>query len=168
MSGMPAWEMRLPEADLWALTAFVQRLPALTPAAYRDHTTAAQAGSCRTANEACAAGACPEHDTADAAVNTALARQRNGDDAARLALRQYACVACHRIPGVVGPDTHVGPPLHEWARRERIAGRLPNTAEALVRFIREPQRVKPGTAMPEMGVTPDHARLMVDYLLRQD
>lgn len=169
MSGMPAWEMRLPDADLWALTAFLQRLPALTPAAYRDHTTAAPAGSCRSANEACAAGACPEHDTADAMLSTTIARQRrDGDDAARLALRQYACVACHRIPGVVGPDTHVGPPLNEWRRRERIAGRLPNTADALVRFIRDPRSVNPATAMPELGVTEAHARLMADYLLKQD
>ncbi len=164
MSGMPAWEMRLPDADLWALTAFLLRLPGMTPADYRN-TTAAQAGSCPTANEACAAGACLEQPTAD---QPAPADARGRDDAAQLALRQYACVACHRIPGVTGPDTDVGPPLHEWARQERIAGRLPNTAAELVRFIRHPRSVDPGTAMPDMGVTEAHARLMADYLLKQD
>jgi mono/diheme cytochrome c family protein len=163
MSGMPAWEMRLPDADLWALTAFLQHLPALTPAAYRQ-TTQVQAGTCPTANEACIAGCCP----AEATAEQRPLEPRGRDEAARLALRQYACVACHRIPGVVGSGTDVGPSLAEWGRRERIAGRLPNTADALVRFIRQPRSVDPGTAMPEMGVTEAHARLMADYLLKQD
>jgi mono/diheme cytochrome c family protein len=38
MSGMPAWEYHLADADLWALVAFMQRLPALTPKAYDDIT----------------------------------------------------------------------------------------------------------------------------------
>lgn len=164
MSGMPAWEMRLPEADLWALTAFLQHLPQLSATAYRD-TTQAQAGRCSTANEACAAGACPDATTAD---RQSPLEARSEDESARVALRQYACVACHRIPGVVGPDTDVGPPLEQWRRRERIAGRLPNTADHLVRFIRDPQGVDPGTAMPAMGVTEGHARLMSRYLLKQD
>jgi mono/diheme cytochrome c family protein len=164
MSGMPAWEMRLPERDLWALTAFLQRLPEMTPGAYRD-TTEAQAGRCPTANEACAAGNCAAQATAD---QPTPADTGSRDEAAQLALRQYACVACHRIPGVIGPDTDVGPPLKEWGRHQRIAGRLPNTADDLVRFIRDPRSVDPATAMPTMGVTEAHARLMADYLLKQD
>jgi mono/diheme cytochrome c family protein len=161
MTGMPGWELRLSDADLWALTAFVQHLPSLTPAAYRE---AAQPGSCPTASEACLAGACPEAPTADHAP----LQPRERDDAAQLLLRQYACVACHRIPGVTGPQTDVGPPLSDWRRRERIAGRLPNTVDELVRFIREPQRIDPRTAMPDLGVTEPHARLMAEYLLKQD
>ena len=168
MSGMPAWEMRLPDDDLWALTAFLQRLPDMTPAAYRD-TTAAQAGRCPTANEACAAGACLEQATADeAAGSVSPASKRSRDEAARLVLRQYACAACHRIPGVVGPKSDVGPPLTEWSRRQKIAGQLPNTAENLVRFIRKPRSVDAETAMPEMGVTQTHAQQMAEYLLEQD
>ena len=34
MSGMPAWGYRLSDADHWALVGFLQRLPALTPAAF--------------------------------------------------------------------------------------------------------------------------------------
>jgi cytochrome c1 len=86
------------------------------------------------------------------------------DEQARVALRQYACVACHRIPGVTGSATHVGPPLHGLARRELIAGRLPNTRDNLVRWIRAPQAVKPGSAMPDLGVTEEHARVMAAYL----
>lgn len=86
------------------------------------------------------------------------------DELARLVLRQYACVACHTIPGVTGSQTRVGPPLQGLARRVLIAGRLPNTADDLVRWIRAPQQVKPGTAMPDLGVSEEHARQMADYL----
>ncbi len=40
MTGMPAWGHRLPDADLWALAAFLGRLPELSPAAW---TTAQRA-----------------------------------------------------------------------------------------------------------------------------
>lgn len=34
MSGMPAWEYRLPDEQLWEIVAFMQQLPELTPAQY--------------------------------------------------------------------------------------------------------------------------------------
>lgn len=42
MSGMPAWEFRLPEQDLWAVVAFVELLPELSPADYAERTRQAQ------------------------------------------------------------------------------------------------------------------------------
>lgn len=36
MTGMPAWEYRMSDDDLWATTAFVKRLPALSPKEYQD------------------------------------------------------------------------------------------------------------------------------------
>lgn len=80
--------------------------------------------------------------------------------------RQYACTACHGIPGVAGPDVHVGPSLNDFARRSLIAGRLPNTEDDLVRWIRFPRQVDPETAMPDSGVTEAHATVMARYLLR--
>lgn len=35
MTGMPAWGYRLSDDDLWAVVAFVERLPALSPADWR-------------------------------------------------------------------------------------------------------------------------------------
>lgn len=35
MTGMPAWEYRFSDADLWAVVAFVKTLPGLSPADYR-------------------------------------------------------------------------------------------------------------------------------------
>jgi mono/diheme cytochrome c family protein len=34
MSGMPAWEYRLSDAEIWQVVAFVRRLPQLSPAEY--------------------------------------------------------------------------------------------------------------------------------------
>jgi cytochrome c1 len=45
-----------------------------------------------------------------------------------------------------------------------VAGRLPNVPEPLVRWIVDPPAVKPGTPMPNLGVTPEDARHMAAYL----
>ncbi len=153
MSGMPAWGMRLSDDDLWAVVAFVSVLPKLSPAAYAQRMDEVRGEQC----------ALP---SGDSNVSPAPAATYPPDERAKLALRQYACVACHQIPGVTGSPTHVGPPLHGLARRGLIAGRLPNTPDNLVRWIRAPQRVKPGTAMPDVGVTPEDAQLMAGYLSR--
>lgn len=80
------------------------------------------------------------------------------------ALRAYGCGACHVIPGVVGAQGQVGPPLTQWALRAYIAGNLPNIPPNLVRWIRDPQAIEPGTAMPSLGVSEAEARDMAAYL----
>jgi cytochrome c len=87
-------------------------------------------------------------------------------DAARgmLALHQHACTACHVIPGLSGARVHVGPPLAGLARRQLIAGSLPNTPEQLVRWIRDPHGVDAESAMPVLGVSESSARDMAAYL----
>jgi cytochrome c2 len=77
----------------------------------------------------------------------------------------YGCGACHVIPGVPGATGKVGPPLDYFAERVFIAGQLPNTPDNLVRWIRNPQSVEPGTAMPDLGVSEPHARDIAAYLL---
>jgi cytochrome c2 len=66
----------------------------------------------------------------------------------RLALQQYSCTACHTVPGIAGSEPQVGPPLAGWAGRSMIAGRLANSENNLVRWIRDPRSIDPGTAMP--------------------
>lgn len=46
-----------------------------------------------------------------------------------------------------------------------IAGALPNTRSNLVAFLRSPQSVVPGGAMPDMGLTRRQARDAAAYLL---
>jgi len=89
-----------------------------------------------------------------------------GDPArgARL-IASYGCGSCHTIAGVEGADGRVGPPLTGIGGRMYIAGRLPVSAENLQRWIRGPQAVDPGNAMPDLGVTADDARHIAAFLL---
>ena len=89
-----------------------------------------------------------------------------GGDARRApALMQgYGCTACHTIPGLANAEGNVGPPLIRFADRTYIAGMLRNTPSNLVRWIRDPQGVIPGNAMPNMGVPEAQARDIAAYL----
>lgn len=144
MSGMPAWEYRLSEEELLAVTAFVtQQLPRLSVVEY---------GRLLPAPSGCGAGE---------PVGESVQSQRARGE---LALRQHGCTACHVIPGVMGPASGVGPSLAGFGGRTLIAGRLPNTAENLQRWIRDPQALKADTAMPNLAVSERSAREMAQYL----
>lgn len=82
----------------------------------------------------------------------------------RLLLRQFGCGTCHQIPNVAAARGKVGPPLAGVANRVYVGGVLPNTPENMAAFIRHPQQASPRTAMPDLGVTEEHARDMVAYL----
>jgi len=79
-------------------------------------------------------------------------------------MRKYGCQTCHTVPGVVGANGLVGPPLAGIASRSYIAGVLPNAPDNMLAWIRDPQRVDPKTAMPNTGVTPSDARHIAAYL----
>ena len=88
-----------------------------------------------------------------------------GDSArGRALIGRYGCAACHTIPGVPGPTAIVGPPLTGVADRGYIGGVLPNTPDAMVRWLQNPRAVTPRTIMPDMGVTEEDARDMTAYL----
>jgi cytochrome c2 len=82
----------------------------------------------------------------------------------RLLLRQFGCGACHRISGVADAQGNIGPPLDGVAKRVYLAGVLPNSAGSMARWIRSPKAFDPQTAMPDLGVSEEHARDMVAYL----
>lgn len=90
----------------------------------------------------------------------------DGNKRGRDLLRQYGCQACHRIPGVPDAVGTVGPPLDDVGARVYLAGTLPNSPANMARFIRSPEAVKPGTAMPNLNVSEQDARDMVAYLAR--
>jgi cytochrome c2 len=79
-------------------------------------------------------------------------------------LRKYGCQSCHTIPGVVGANSLVGPPLAGIASRSYIAGVLPNAPDNMLRWIQDPKKVDSLTAMPNVGVTPSDARHIAAYL----
>lgn len=145
MSGMPAWSFRLADDELWAIVAFINRLPALSPDAYRRMAASQPLAPAPRATEAATSG--------------------DGDpDRGRIALQQYACVTCHVIPGVVGAAHPVGPSLDGIASRKYLAGRLPNTRETMIDWLRAPQRHAPGSAMPDLGVSERDARDIAAFL----
>jgi mono/diheme cytochrome c family protein len=151
MTGMPAWEYRLSRESRWATVTFLQQLPRLSRPAYARLLGAAPAAGCGRATTL--ADVAPETDS--------------DPDPRRTVIRQYACHACHSIDGVVGPPVEVGPPLAHWTSRRYVAGVLPNTRENLVRWIRDPQGVAPGTMMPDLGVSEEHAQEIASFLFSQ-
>jgi len=154
MTGMPAWEYRLSDSDLWDLVAFMQHLPQLNAQEYAHWQERADA---QLAN----ASRCGASVDSSTPVTSHVGDIQRG----RQALHQHACTACHSIPGVTGSAAFVGPPLDQFARRELIAGTLPTSQENLVRWLVHTQQVKPGTAMPQLGVSTQDARDMAAYLL---
>lgn len=156
MTGMPAWEYRLADQDLWALVGFLQRLPLMSPATYATVLAPLRDRHCPSLEEVMTRKGSPPPEGKDYPKGDA--------EQGRIALSQYACTSCHVIPGVTGGDIHVGPPLNGWARRQWIAGELPNTRANLIAWLRHPQRIDPLTAMPDLGVTQQHAENMAAYL----
>ena len=76
----------------------------------------------------------------------------------------FGCTACHSVPGIAGANANVGPPLTRFGERTYVAGMLRNTPSNLVRWIRDPQGVVPGNAMPNMGVSEADARDIAAFL----
>jgi cytochrome c len=97
--------------------------------------------------------------------NAAAAKMTGGDPSQGVGtIRKYGCNSCHDIPGVEGVHGVVGPPLSGIAERVYLAGHLENTPANMMRWIRDPQSVSPGTAMPELGVTEQDSRDIAAYL----
>ncbi len=93
------------------------------------------------------------------------ARMTGGDPGrGKLAIREYGCAACHTIPGIEGAAGSLGPPLDRIASRDYLAGRLENNPENMMRWIRDPQGIQPGTAMPDLRVSEEDGRDIAAYL----
>lgn len=79
-------------------------------------------------------------------------------------IEPYGCAGCHAVPGVARARGNVGPPLDRFAERIYIAGMLRNQPDNLVRWLRHPQSVVPGNAMPDTGLTEAQARDLAAFL----
>jgi cytochrome c len=65
---------------------------------------------------------------------------------------------------MVGAEARLGPTLHGIGSRGTLGGVLRNSPENMALWLRSPRGVAPGTAMPDLGVTPRDARDMAAYL----
>jgi len=79
-------------------------------------------------------------------------------------IEQYQCGACHAIPGVAAAVSNAAPSLAGFSRRSYIAGRIPNLADPLTRWLVDPPAMKSGTMMPNLNVSEAEARHMAAYL----
>lgn len=77
---------------------------------------------------------------------------------------QYGCGSCHAVKNVRTATGMVGPPLDGIALRVIIAGKLANKPENMEKWIRDPQDVSPGTAMPDLNVGETDARDITAFL----
>lgn len=84
------------------------------------------------------------------------------------AILRYGCGSCHVVPGISGANGLTGPDLTGIATRATIAGVLPNRPDAMIRWLLHPQAIRPGSGMPEQGLTAADARDIAAYLYTQD
>ena len=75
-----------------------------------------------------------------------------------------ACVGCHTIQGMSGgvmaPDlTHFG------SRKTFASALLPSTPDNLARWVENPEHLKPGALMPNLGIRSDQSLAVAAYLL---
>lgn len=154
MTGMPAWVYRLSDGEVWDVVAFVRAMPRMAPRDYAQLAASLPpAGSASVVSK-------PSPDDGP---------PRPGNvDAGKRATERYLCVTCHVIPGFVSAQHHVGPPLDGIGKRGFIAGVLPNSPENMVRFLLDPKRVDPDTAMPALGLSEQDARDIAAYLATLD
>jgi cytochrome c oxidase subunit II len=74
------------------------------------------------------------------------------------------CASCHRIAGTPAAGT-VGPDLTHVATRSTLAaGTIPNTRGELAAWIANPQAIKPGDRMPDLGLSHSQTAELVAYL----
>jgi cytochrome c oxidase subunit II len=80
-------------------------------------------------------------------------------------LTVQSCAACHIIRGTEAQFGRTGPDLTHFGRRYTVAaGVLENNEANLADWIRDPQALKPGALMPNMGLTEDQIRHITAYL----
>ncbi len=97
-------------------------------------------------------------------VEQQAAAMTGGDPARGKGLVQrYGCVSCHAIPGVALDGT-IGPSLEGIARKEILAGKVPNEAKNMIRWIRDPQGLQPGSVMPDMDIPEQDGRDIAAFL----
>ena len=75
-----------------------------------------------------------------------------------------SCIMCHSINGTPAFG-RTGPNLTHVASRQTIAaGAVPNRPGHLAGWVVDPQRIKPGTRMPQNSIPPDDLRALLEYL----
>jgi cytochrome c oxidase subunit 2 len=110
--------------------------------------------------------AAPDFEAWVARQKTPAAEPADGSPAAqgRQVFTSQACVGCHAIRGVAAGQ--LGPDLTHFGSRRTIAGgMLANTPPNLARWLKNPPAVKPGSLMPDLGLSDAQVSALVAYLV---
>ena len=78
------------------------------------------------------------------------------------------CIACHVAPGVPGATGSIGPSLAgigDPAKKPTLTDGGANTPEHIKAWIQDPQKLKPGTMMPTLGLSDTEASDLTGFLL---
>ncbi len=85
--------------------------------------------------------------------------------AGRYVFEHQACINCHTVAGTVATGRY-GPDLTHLMSRDTIAsGAAPNTREDLIRWIGDPNQIKPGSLMPAMHLGDRQNEQIAAYML---
>ncbi len=109
--------------------------------------------------------AAPAASTGGGAVAAAATPAGGGSLAAkgRQIYSTSACIGCHTLQGI--SFGVVGPNLTHFATRTSFAGAMyERTDENLARWLENPPARKPGSLMPNLGLTPEQVTALVAYL----
>ena len=75
-----------------------------------------------------------------------------------------SCAMCHSIAGTLAGARHAPDLSHVAGRQTLAAGTLQNTPAQLMAWIADPQKLKPGTAMPATPLAGEDLAALVAYL----
>ena len=91
--------------------------------------------------------------------------QSNSAVAGQYVFEHQACISCHTVAGTVATGGY-GPDLtHLMSRATIAAGAAKNTQEQLLRWITDPNQIKPGSLMPAMHLTDRENEQITAYLM---
>jgi cytochrome c len=145
----------------------------VTRRASRPGYRAAFIGLTAAATLALAACAPPSAPPAPAAKDAKPAASSGGaitGDAAngRTLFTAKGCIACHTAQGVQGATGTIGPNLNgigDPAKKPTLTDGGRNTPEHIREWIKDPQKLKPGTMMPNLQLTEKEADDLTALLL---
>jgi cytochrome c oxidase subunit II len=164
--GRMAFRVRAQTAEEFqSWVAHMQTLTAKPAAA----AVAPPADSVRTATAGAVVPAQAKQDTAQRATGKDSSAAGPAPDPAYAAgeklFQAKGCVGCHSLNAVNAPKGMIGPNLANVGARSYIgAGSFKNTDETLARWIQNPQAMKKGVLMPNLGVTSEEAKSLVAFL----
>lgn len=100
----------------------------------------------------------------DAWLQSEARYQPNDVPASDERLFRAKCGECHSL-SPLAPSSNKGPNLAHIASREFLGGGIsPNTPEALMLWLTDPQAAKPGNRMPKVSLTPEERVALLRFL----